>query len=372
MRVMFNCTQQYDPASQPQHLMPLEDGSDSELFLASDVEPDHSGLSETEGSVFFASDTEQNERTREYQTRRLSNPTFLDKPICISALQALLGVGSSTLQRIRSGERGYTNNRRELGPKHPTFGFRLDSNVGAKWVGVVMFLWETYQSCAELMPTDFKLPKAGPDEAPFPKDDPDWELRHINEFLKSLQTYATDPDRNMIGPGTFCGTCRYLQASSRTELYWEYHARCKAKTEEPGSYSTFLRVANCILKPGIRGGHLRFRGKTQHGMCNICYELKINIRKSRSVDVRQEAYRSYSQHLLSQWLDRQQYWSYRSLSNTWVKTCVEMGQRHFGCDRKWVCLLSSLEDHPKSCSFGFPLNPLQNGYPQNKDRPKFV
>ena len=42
-----------------------------------------------------------------------------------------------------------TNHRREKAPKHPTFGFRLENNVFAKWVCL---------SCPELTPTDFKLP----------------------------------------------------------------------------------------------------------------------------------------------------------------------------------------------------------------------
>ena len=99
--------------------------------------------------------------------------------------------------------------------------------------------------------------------------------------MQTLATYSSDIDVHLIGPGTFAGACRYLQASSRTELFWEYVAFSRAKSEEPASYSTFLRVAKCILKPGLRSGHLKFRGVNQHGQCNQCYELKTKIKLAK-------------------------------------------------------------------------------------------
>ena len=69
-RAMVNCNQQYDPASQPQHLMAPEDGADSDLFLASDIEPERSSL--------FG--------TRVCQTRRPSNPTSRQSCLRIGAI----------------------------------------------------------------------------------------------------------------------------------------------------------------------------------------------------------------------------------------------------------------------------------------------
>lgn len=167
----------------------------------------------------------------------------------------------------------------------------------------------------------------------------------VNHFLQSLQTYGSDPDVHLVGPGTFAGPCRWLQASSRTELYWEYYASCMASDQAPASYSTFLRVANCILKPGMRGGHLKFRGVNQHGKCNLCYELKLKIKTIRSREQKQEAYRLYSHHLLSQWLDRQQYWSYRAMSQTWVKTMLDMGHKflEFVSERFCFCVFMNCQ-----------------------------
>ena len=279
-----------------------------------------------ESEILLASDAEDVIPKRQNNQRRLVETTFLGKTHCIHALQALLGIGSSTIQRIRAGESAYTNTRRRTAPKQPVFGFKLDHKTSAKWVGVVMFLWEVYHSSAEVMPTDFKMPKDQEAEVP-EKKDPDFEIRRVEHFLNTLQTFSTDPDINLIGPGAFAGGCRFLQASTRTELFWEYYASCSAKGEDPASYTTFLRVANSILKPGMTGGHLKFRGVNPHGKCNTCYELKLLIKNCKNQQRREEAYRSYSHHLLSQWLDRQQYWSYRSMSRTWFKMQFDMQEK---------------------------------------------
>ena len=254
---------------------------------------------------------------------------FMGKPVCVGALRALLGVGTSTIQRVRQGEQAYSNHRRPEKPKHPTFGFVLDSAADSKWVGVVQFLWNLYQSSAEVMPTDCRKPYSSEMGAVEDRD-PDYELRQVNHLLQTLRTYSSDLDVHMIGPGTFAGQCRYLQSSSRTELFWEYVAACRARGEEAGSFSTFLRVANCILKPGIRNGHLKFRGVNQHGQCDICFEKKKQIRTAKTPFIREEAQRALSHHHLSQWLDRQQYWSTRTMSQNYFKTMLEMGSRFLG------------------------------------------
>lgn len=325
VRELFNCSKLFSVAA------PVDTDcspSDSELLIATDSEEEllHTTSGESdEDSILLASDVEEPPK-RKYQTRR-SQITFLGKEVCVYALQSLIGVGSSTLQRIRAGEQAFTNRRRKPAPKHPIFGFTMnDSNVSKKWTGVVMFLWQTYHSCAEIMPTDFKMPRDREIQVPETKD-PDLESRLVNHFLLSLETMSSDPDVHQIGPGTFSGPCRWLQASSRTELYWEYYASCLAKNMDPASYSTFLRVANSILRPGMKGGHLKFRGVNQHGKCNVCYELKLKIKKAPTNEQRKEAYRLYSSHLLSQWLDRQQYWSFRTMSHTWVKTMAELGHK---------------------------------------------
>ena len=106
---------------------------------------------------------------------------------------------------------------------HPTFGFAMRGDVAEKWPSVVMFLWFVYHSAAECMPTDslhkLKKPEAIK-EAAFVEDrDPDLSARHINHFVRTLQTYNSDIEAHLIGPGSFKGERRYLQHGSRTEFF---------------------------------------------------------------------------------------------------------------------------------------------------------
>lgn len=331
MRELFNCRSDwlFDAGAENN---PAESTADEGVLLASD-ESDadeqivlHATESEAEDVLFASDDEVEKPPAKRVQSQRRDEPArLLGKAVCVLALQSLLGYGTSTIQRIRNGEACFSRPKR---PKHPTLGFSMDQQTSTKWPGVLMFFWKTYQSAAELMPTNFRMAA----EAEFPgqdvtKRDEDYELRQVNGFLQNLHRYSSDLDIHLIGPGTFSGPCRYLQATTRTELYWEYVAASNASGDEPASYATFLRVANAIIKPGLRAGHLKFRGVNQHGQCNVCYELKTKIRGARLPDVRQELYRAYSQHLLSQWLDRQQYWSCRSFSHQWFTINLRFGER---------------------------------------------
>lgn len=365
---MFNCSKLFSTAAPAEDCQPPD--SDCSLLAATESEgPDCAAFglihtSSDEGSLLLASDADESKPAKRRYEKRKHQIFFLGKEVCVYALQSLLGIDTSTIQRIRRGEPGYTNQRRRKSPKHPVFGFSMaDKDVSTKWAGMVMFLWKTYQSCAELMPTDFKMPKDEEAEVPETKD-PDLEIRLVNHFIQSLQTYAADPDLHLVGPGTFARPCQRLQVSSRTELYWEYYAACLADNASPASYSTFLRVANAILRPGMRSGHLKFRGVNQHGKCNTCFELKLKIKSVHKSEQRQEAYRLYSHHLLSQWLDRQ-YWSYRAMSHCWVKTMVDMGtclelQISMPCFQILTCLqlvIACSANHPGSLiDFFEPLN----------------
>ena len=115
--------------------------------------------------------------------------------------------------------------------------------------------------------------------------------------------------------------------SSRTELFFEYVAHCNATSEEPASYTTFLRVANKILGPHLRTGHLHFRKPNEHSKCDTCIRLKKACRKKQLQPGDSDAAtRAYSSHILSQWLDRQIYWSFRSLSQSFFQQ-VAAGER---------------------------------------------
>ena len=167
---------------------------------------------------------ETNKGKRDYATRRKEEVQFLGRTVCVRACARLLGVGQTTIHNIRSGRGAYTKSagRRKL-PVHPTFGFAMRGDVAEKWPSVVMFPWFVYHSAAECMPTDslhkLKKPEAIK-EAAFVEDrDPDLSARHINHFVRTLQTYNSDIEVHLIGPGSFKGERRYLQHGSRTDFF---------------------------------------------------------------------------------------------------------------------------------------------------------
>ena len=280
-------------------------------------------------SCFEASDAGESlqaGKKRKYAERRSDSIRFLGKSVCVRACCRLLGVGQKTLQRLRDGEPVYTMKSRPKLPTHPAFGFTMRGDTAEKWPQIVMYLWHVYHSAAEYMPDGVRhrLGKPQLPEAPFNCQDRDADDidRHVNGFLKRLQTYSSDIDVHLIGPGTFKGERRHLQHGNQTELFYEYFAFCEARSQLASSYTTFIRVCNKVIGPHVRSGHLHFRKQSEHSKCDVCVRLKQSskFRRGRCEAASREAnIRSYSMHILSQWLDRQVYWSMRSLSQTCSK-----------------------------------------------------
>ena len=131
---------------------------------------------------------EEAKQKRSY-AKRQGGSLFLGRPVCLRALTSLLGLGEGTVQRVRAGVAVFS---RMPVAKHPVFGFRMDGNTEVKWKGVVLFLWQLYQSAAELMPTDMRKATVSAED-PFPSDkrDPDFELRHHGLCRRWLPTAAT-------------------------------------------------------------------------------------------------------------------------------------------------------------------------------------
>ena len=129
-----------------------------------------------------------------------------------------------------------------------------------------------------------------------------------------MQTQATDVDTSLIGPGTFKGAVKALPHMTRTELYWEYAAFAECRGIATGSYGIFMKAINKVIGPNIRDGHLRFRATNEHGQCDTCFELRKACREAKTEAARREARSRHHMHVLSQWLDRQIYWSFRTLS----------------------------------------------------------
>ena len=175
------------------------------------------------------------------------------------------------------------------------------------------------------MPNQYALPGKRSDETPFPEEgrDLDDDLRIITKFSRALETTYSDVDVNMIGPGTFRGLVRALPYGTRTELYFEYCAYTEARGLPCASQSTFLRVANTILKPGVREGHLRFRKINEHGQCDRCWHLKHAISCACTDEEKLNSRKAHHRHVLSQWLDSQQYASLQAMAHNFFEALFQ-------------------------------------------------
>ena len=318
-----------DPMSMPEENVVFEssdEGNTEEYLQSSDAEG--SVFQSSDGSVLCESDIAQEanrnalpaaKRTR-YAPRKKDGYEFLGLPVCRASLARLIGVGNSTLERLRNGAEIFTNDARSKVPKHPMFGFAIRGLGQALWENVIMYLWFVYHRVAECMPTGFSIPGDKVQETPFPESntniDPDSVARLVNAFSMSLQSMSSDVDLSLVGPGTFRGSLRALPHQNRTDLYWDVVA---------ASYTQFLRVANPVLGPGVRDGHLRFRKVNEHGQCDQCYHQKRAISSAKTPERRHAAQRDHRQHILLQWLDRQIYWSFRSMSQTMFSAMRYMG-----------------------------------------------
>ena len=311
------------------------------MFEATSSEGDVMCASDSDSSCLRATDEEGGSKpTRAYAPRRADKFMFLGLRVCGRAMARLLGVGQSILQKLRQGEAVYTMKSRATPAKHPGFGFSLRGEAGQKWEHVVQFLWYIYHSQAEFMPTNFVdgfrrgQASSGASDSPFPSLSQDEEiLRSVNSFMASLHIYNSDVEVHLVGPGFFKGERRFLQNGSRTELFFEYRAFSASISDaEPASFSTFLRIANKVFGPQIRSGHLKFRKSSEHAVCDTCVRLKQKLRFSKGALSHkgkddEGAIRAWTSHVLSQWLDRQVYWSFRTMSQAWFRRQLDLGSQ---------------------------------------------
>ena len=101
--------------------------SSSEHAESEEHEPEfQESSSET---MFDASDAEPVSQRRQYTPRRVEPMVFLGKQVCVRAGARLLGVGQTSLQKLRSGEQVFVQKsgkgRVPASAKHPTLGFSM-------------------------------------------------------------------------------------------------------------------------------------------------------------------------------------------------------------------------------------------------------
>ena len=195
---------------------------------------------------------------------------------------------------------------------------------------MLMFLWLLYTVLAEVLPSKFVMPTAGPDWEPdtehcFVCRDEDASDRYINHFIQTLEHRSNDPDSFIQGPGTFKGPRKYMQHARPDDVYFDYVAYEESLGEKPAGHTAFMRVFKQIYKT-----HLKFRDKQEHYECFTCNHLKKLIRTAKDHSTRSALQRKYTRHLLSQWLDRQLYWMTRSLSQATFRESAMVGHRPSG------------------------------------------
>ena len=127
--------------------------------------------------------------------------------------------------------------------------WRGDLSLGIHITAALSFMPNHVRSAVNNSETPF--PSSGRDE-----EDTEFSRRLVSRALMELHIYSSDINVMHMGPHSEDAPKRYLQHSSRTELFWEYTAYCQANDQEPGSFATFLRVANKVLRPGMRGSAL--------------------------------------------------------------------------------------------------------------------
>lgn len=298
------------------------DGPAGELLIASDGEPEELELLRTSGAESIGSSEHNAEppakRRKAYAKRKTSRTNaaeFAGRPVCQRALQGLLGVGTSTLQRIRHGQRRMSRSE----PMHPRLGFSMILKQWHKWPSVLLFLWMVYHSAAEGLP-DHVIRVSNLLDSPFKREDD--IQRAVQGAVLDLATYGRDPRAWLTGPGYFDGPRRYLQHGKPIQLYWEYVGTMGRRGQRAASLSTFLRVLHKVFKQ-----HLGFRKPNQHAQCTICSGLKRDIKESKNMLDRQYFLGLYLEHILSQWQDRMVWWSLCELSVTWMEASIRIGSR---------------------------------------------
>ena len=83
------------------------------------------GESSDDGFFSDSDDAEPSSSRRHYTPRRKESCIFLGKQVCSRACARLLGVGQSTLQKLRSNDKVYVQKTAQSCAKHPAFGFSM-------------------------------------------------------------------------------------------------------------------------------------------------------------------------------------------------------------------------------------------------------
>jgi hypothetical protein len=259
---------------------------------------------------FIEAERPQRRRYKERAGSKVNSGSFLNRAVCKRALSVLLGVGNSTIERIRNNIQSMP----KVEPKHPALGFSLRVKAWHRWPKVLLFFWTLYHSVAEGLPDHWVQLDSRVKE--------DELERVVSRMTLDVSTYGRSPESLLRGPG-FSGPVRYLPHGHAIHLYYDYVALSRKRNEDPASLSTFMRVHRKVF-----GRFLKFRKKAgQHAVCNICVGLRRDVTQAKSIVDRERVLEAYLHHVLSQYMDRQVWWALGETSMAWCAASQRLGSR---------------------------------------------
>ena len=267
---------------------------------------------------------------------------ILDGPVCRKAAVCLTGVGSSRIQRIRRGDCDGRKGAKPAGPNGETLNAPLRDTC-------MTFLWQCYHHIGEAMPDRFNFAKldGGGYVICTPSDAnefcPDWrqagpcdldcdddeleehESRVILAAARACSTSNALPDvKAAVGPGALRGPRRWLPPGKKIHLWMEYRMLRKNAGQPAAGYTTFLETWRAVFASGT----LRMRkAHGMHAVCQVCEGYKKELRCYRGSPVAHEQTMNlYTEHLVTQWLDRQVADHMRDMSES---CCRGLANGHF-------------------------------------------
>ncbi len=247
-----------------------------------------------------------------------TNWTFLGHPVCVQALQSLLGMSATTLYRYVHDT---PDRRRGVWSAHPSDQRQRRA--------VDQFFSELYMSAAEHL-AEQHLDIDNIDDAISYDDAPagrepmtSMELTWSpHDTMDTLTLMATSSDRTSWPP-------RYLQHGKLSHLWWQFLSwwstvhnlgqsgeQCQAS---PPSWSTFWRAWD-----GGWSRVLLFRKSSSHSCCTQCFQYQEALQKSTmSAEGKKAIANNWRDHLKQQYHDRMIYWHLRWFSRHYRASSVQ-------------------------------------------------
>jgi hypothetical protein len=242
---------------------------------------------------------------------------LLGLPVCRRAAMLLVGVGTNRLQRICRGEADSREFKKPRGPNGESLVAKLRE-------GCVTFLWQCYHQVGEAMPdkfsfadtasggaviavsnetTEFEMKWVQPEPGDVDDDLEDLESRAIAAAVSACSAGAQPGAKAAFGPGICRGPTRWMPPCKKIHLWWEYRALQSQLGKPVAGFTTFRQALKEVHDQGV----LRIRkAQGMHAVCQVCAGYKKELKNFKvSLMAHEQTLRLYTEHLVSQWLDRQ-------------------------------------------------------------------